>query len=247
MEKKGLAKALERKMGLDEGILKKIETKAVESSLLMNRSRKEIFQFLCNNPCAHLREISRAIDFSVQTAKWHLEKLTLGKLISERKIGNKRVFYPLTGLIMEKECRILTLFHDRNIKMIYLHLEETPRKTQKQLFQKLNIYQQLLSRALIAMERHNVISHEMKGRTKVYFITGLIDGIETDFDLKAKDFEKRLISALKADGVAPKILHSGADCLEAEIDSGGKGRSVIKIQKNPIRAVLKYKNEPFRP
>jgi predicted transcriptional regulator len=236
--KKGLAKALERRMGLDEGILVKIETKGVESSLLMNKSRREIFQFICNNPCVHLREISRAMDFSPQTAKWHLEKLISGKLISMQRLGNKMIFSPLTNFIKCEECRNLALFYQENIKKIYLYLTENPGKIQRQLIEGLNIYQQLISRALVIMERHNVISHKMQGRTKVYFITDLISKIETQFDLKAKDFEKMLISALKADGVAPRILHSNPDILKIEIDSGSKKRSILKIYKNPVRAVL---------
>ncbi len=247
MEKKGLAKALERKMGLDDGILTKIETKGVESSLLMNKTRQEIFQFVCNNPCAHLREISRALKISTQTSKWHLVKLKSGKLISETRFGNKKIFSPLTDIVKDKECKTLALFHDRNTKAIYLHIKKNPGKTQKQLTKDINIYQQLLSRALVAMERHNIIYHEMLGRTKVYFITATLSELEDQYGLRAQDYEKRLISALMADGVDPRILHSGPDILKIEIDSGGKKRSILKIPKNPIRAVLKRKNRPIKP
>jgi predicted transcriptional regulator len=203
----------------------------------MNGTRRELFQYICQNPAVHLRWISRALDFSTQTAQWHLRKLISKKLITTSKIGNKKVFYPLSGLINEDECQIMALFYRENVKKIYLHLRNNPKKTQRELVKELNIYQQLLSRALVAMENHNVIYYKMRGRIKIYYITDLMGRLENDFELRTQAFQEMLIYALTADGVDPKIKTT-ENFFELDIDSGGGERSFIRAPKNPVKALL---------
>jgi predicted transcriptional regulator len=236
--KSGLAKALERKMGQDEGILTKIKTKGVGSSLLMNPSRRAIFEFICNNPCSHLRKISRYCEFSAQTARWHLLKLVDNQLISQDDYGTKKIYSPLTNYIKSEECQIFALLNNADIRAIYLCIENHPKISQKQLSISLGIYQQLLSRSLLILERNNLIAYEKKAREKVYFITNKLKGIEEVFKFKAPHFEKELILALTNDGVDPKIISSDSDLIKIKIDSGGNKHSVLSINKNPVNAIL---------
>jgi DNA-binding MarR family transcriptional regulator len=239
LAKKGLAKALERKMGQDEGILTNIETKAVESSLLMNVSRLRIFEYVCNNPGYHLRQISRALNFSAQTVRWHLAKLIQKELISHDSFGGKKIFFPLRNYIRADVGKLLALLNNEDIKRLYLFIESKSHLTQKQMESELGVYQQLLSRSLLILERHGLITNEKRNRKKTYFITDKISEIERKYEAKASDFEKKLVKALDIDGVDPKIIKSGSKLLEIEIDSGGTGHSILKIQKNPVRAVLR--------
>jgi DNA-binding transcriptional ArsR family regulator len=111
MADRSLAKALRRKIGLDEGILAKIEAKRGESSLLMNPSRRKIFEHVCNHPCSHLRTISRATGYSTQTVRWHLRKLMEGGLISESSNGRKKFYSPLKNIIQSEECDVLAILN----------------------------------------------------------------------------------------------------------------------------------------
>ena len=239
MVKKGLAKALERKMGQNEGLLTKIETKAVDSSLLMNDTRRAIFQFICNHPGVHLRMISRSLNFSTQTAIWHLEKLVSRGMISKSKFGNKNHYYPLQKFVSDENRKILALFYNGNIKRTYLHLMNNPDVDQKHLISELNIYQQLLSIALITLKRHELVDYETRNKTKIYHITNRLDELVVYFDQRSLDFENLLDEVLKSDGVNPKVISKDAYRINFEIDSGGSKRSYLKIQKNPVRAVLK--------
>jgi DNA-binding MarR family transcriptional regulator len=237
--KKGLAKALERKMGQGEGLISEIETKTVDSSLLMNATRRRIFQFICNNPGVHLRMISRELGFSTQTASWHLRKLLRKGLISQSKFGNKNHYYPLKDLISGEDRRILALFFDENMKRIYLHLSENPNRDQKLLISELNIYQQLLSKALITLKRHDLIAYTVQNKTKRYYVTTKLEAMEEHFDLLASKFQKMLVEALSEDGLDPEVIATDEDILKFEIDSGGSRRKYLEIQKNPVRGILK--------
>jgi predicted transcriptional regulator len=238
--KAGLAKALERKMGQDEGILTKIETKGVDSSLLMNPSRRRIFEFICNNPCSHLRKISRSLDFSTQTARWHLLKLVDKNLIAQHEFGRKKLYSPLSYNLDIESAHVLALLNNEDIKKIYLCIKDKPNITQKQLGRSLDIYQQLLSRSLLIMEGKGLITHKKQAREKVYFTTDLLKQLEYGFDKRSLSFEKELINALKNDGVDPKLVPSDKNYVKISIDAGGKSHSILKINKNPVRAVLEH-------
>jgi DNA-binding MarR family transcriptional regulator len=237
--KKGLAKALERKMGLDEGLISQIETKSVDSSLLMNRTRLSIFQFICNNPGAHLRMISRELDFSTQTATWHLKKLVHKGLISRSKFANKNHYFPLDDIFSGEEQRILALFYDLNVKRIYLHIKDNPDVDQTSMVSDLNIYQQLLSKAIIALQRYHLITHKTQNRTRLYRLTDRLEEIKENFQGQTKIYENMLVQALTQDGVDPKIISTEGDIIKIELDSGGSKRTFLAMEKNPYKTIFK--------
>jgi DNA-binding MarR family transcriptional regulator len=239
LAKKRMAEALKRKMGLDEGILPKFEPRIGEASLLMNPSRRRIFEYICNHPCSHLRGISRATHFSVHNVKWHLKKLTEGGLISEGSEGKKKLYWPLKNIVKTEECKILSLLSGEEVRAVYLFIDEHPKSTQKEMSGYLNMYQQMLSRILIFLETSGLINHEKIGREKAYSATVKIKELEDAFESKKDDFTNALVEALEKDGLYPKVQPSDDDVLMVEVSIGGGEQSVLKIFKNPFSAILK--------
>ncbi|UCE74739.1 MAG: hypothetical protein JSV56_03295 [Methanomassiliicoccales archaeon] len=238
MAEKGLAKALKRKMGLVDDILTQIETKKVESSLLMNPSRLRIFEFVCNFPCSHLRAISRALNFSCQNVKWHLRKLIDGGMITEGSLGKRKIFSPLRNYIKKDECEVFTLLGNDEIRRVYILIDTGSDMTQKSLCEAADIYQQRLSRHLIIMENSGLIYHEKIGRKKIYNTTNRVKELEASFKAKKGIFENTLIKVLRADGVNPRIIRSNADKLLIELDIGGGEKTVLRINRNPISTLI---------
>jgi predicted transcriptional regulator len=235
---KSLAKALKRKMGLDEGILTKVEVKRGESSLLMNPSRRRIFEFICNYPCVHLRAISRAVGFSTQTVKWHLNKLIEGGFISESSDRRKKIYLPLKNLIEPDECHLFCLLNEDIPRRIYLAIDKQPMKTQMELCKSQGLYQQILSRNLLSLENAGIITYEKIGRKKAYITTGRIGELEEAYDVRSKAFEKNLIDALEADSLNPTIEISEENILGIRLDIGKDEGPILRIPKNPLKALL---------
>jgi DNA-binding transcriptional ArsR family regulator len=239
MADRSLAKALRRKIGLDEGILAKIEAKRGESSLLMNPSRRKIFEHVCNHPCSHLRAISRATGYSTQTMRWHLRKLMEGGLISESSDGRKKFYSPLKNIIQSEECDVLAILNRGETKDIYLFIEKWPKKTQKEICKDLGTYQQLLSRALLLLENSGLITYEKIGREKAYFVTGKVKELEEAFELKSVIFERALMDALQVDSLNPSIKNSDENILQIKLDIGGGEGPILKVIKNPLKELLR--------
>jgi DNA-binding MarR family transcriptional regulator len=236
---KSLAKAFKRKIGLDEGILPKVEAKRGESSLLMNPSRRKIFEYICNFPCSHLRAIARATDYSPQTVRWHLGKLMQGGLISEHAHGGKKLYSPLKNIIEPEECGVLAILNREDIRNTFLSIEKRPNQTQKELCKALDSYQQILSRVLLSLENSDLITYEKVGREKGYFVTPKVREIEEAFTSKSKTFEIALMEALEADSLNPSIESSNKNHLSIKLDIGGGKGPILKINKNPFTTLLR--------
>ena len=239
MADKSLARALKRKIGLDEDILPKVEVKRGGSSLLMNPSRLKIFEYICNFPCSHLRAIARATGYSPQTVRWHLGKLMQGGLISPLLSKGKKFYSPLKNILGPEECGILVLLSREDIRNTYLFIEKWPKKTQKELCQALNSYQQILSRVLLSLENSDLITYDKLGREKVYFITPKVREIEKIFASNSKKFEIALMYALEADSLNPDIVKSDKNHLSIKLDIGGGKGPILKIKKNPFTTLLR--------
>lgn len=238
MPDKNIAKALKRKIGFDESILKKTEYEIGEQSLLMNSSRRKIFQYICNHPCSHLREISRATHYSPQTVRWHMRKLCEANLITETAYGKKKIFTPMKNYITVEECKVLIHLKTDDAKRVYLAIEHNPKITQKKLCETLDIYQQRLSLVLHKLIISDLIYEDKIGRVKTYSVTDKIKELKEEYTQKSEDFIIALMDALSADSLNPKIEISSDDSITIRVTIGGGESAVLHINKNPINTIL---------
>ncbi|UCE36291.1 MAG: winged helix-turn-helix transcriptional regulator [Thermoplasmata archaeon] len=241
MADKSIAKAFRRKIGPYEGILTKTDLKVGESSLLMNPSRARIFELICNFPGSHLRAISRKTGYSVQNVRWHLRKMRDADLISESSLGRKKIYTPLRNIIDSEECRILALLNRDDTRRVYLAIEAQPKKTQRELCDILNTYQQMLSLILLSLEDSDLVTVERIDKKKVYSVTDKIERLKEAFYEKSDFYQKALISALEADSLNPRIEKTDADTLSIRLEIGGGEASILKINRNPFTTILKIK------
>jgi DNA-binding MarR family transcriptional regulator len=225
-------------MGLDEDLLTGRHVVTGDVSLLMNPARLRIFQYVCNHPCSHLRDISRKLDISLQTARWHLSKLSEGGLVGADATGKKTLFFPESQLIGERECQIFSLLHRKYVLDVFLYIKRHPRSTQGELSRTLDIYQQKLSMILVAMEKAEMIGHEKKGREKAYSATDGIDEIVHRLDNNTNRFGKWLIQVLTKDGLNPVITESNKEVIIIQLDFGVEEKPVLSVYKNPLAAML---------
>lgn len=238
VEKKSLAKALKRKIGFDEDILSKIQGKRGEVSLLMNPTRRKIFEYVCNFPASHLRAISRGTGYSTQTVKWHLGKLVEGGLLSRKNFGIKKIYSPLKNILNAEESELLALMNDEEIKKVYLYIKDHPLKTQKDLCNNLGMYQQSLSRILLILEKSDLLIYKKKGREKKYLSTNKFEDLVEAFDKRSSFWQNTLLAALEADSLNPQLESSDSPSLIIKLDVGGGKYSILKVPKNPFAVIL---------
>jgi predicted transcriptional regulator len=226
-----LKKALAR-----ESVEEDIKKKRGEESLLLNSTRLAIFQFLCKNPCSKLRVIAKELELAVPTADWHLRKLTEKGLISAKKVGKNKVFYP-AEMIDSEDIEVLTILGSDKAKLICSTIADNPGISQTKLGKKVGMYQQEVGWYTTKLTEKGVLSRTIDGRFRRYYISEDLDGILRSNRKRRSHFKKTLLRALKSDGSEPEIIRSRGDTLVIELGMG-KEKTILKVNLNLIPRFL---------
>lgn len=66
----------------------------MDEDVLAVETRRKLFEFVRNSPGFHLREIARALEFSITLADYHLRFLEKHELVSATMDGEYKRYYP---------------------------------------------------------------------------------------------------------------------------------------------------------
>lgn len=128
----------------------------VTTSILDLQRRRELYEFISQNPGLHMRDISRKLDIPFTSLKYHLNYLEKNGLTISREDGRySRYFIPLE--ISENEKKILNCFRKRKTLHIILWLTITVQCSQKDLSKYLNKHPATIGFHLRNMKRAGVI------------------------------------------------------------------------------------------
>lgn len=232
-DNRSLGKALKKLVSLEEEIIKQPVRKKGES-ILMNQTRLNIFQYLCNYPCAHLRGISRDLEIATPTATWHLKKMIDAGLITEKKVGKSTLFYP-SDLIEDEDVAVLALLSTDRARLVFLHTQQKPGETQKELYGALRISHQSVRWYASKLEELGMISSVEDGKYKRYYPTNLI--FDRASRRRVKYFRENILNRLKKDGLDPEIIKSIDRELVVRITAGNK-KSILRIPSDPFTIAL---------
>jgi len=137
-----------------------------KDKVLLNDTRREIYNYILNNPGCHFREISKNLNKSASTLNWHLRILEKSKLIGSRKFGNKIIYYP-TGMDI-RNLPLLSL-KSKMSKQIYEYLLKNPAHLRK-IASDLNANVETIRYNLKNMEKLGIVKRKEDGNKIIYYI-----------------------------------------------------------------------------
>lgn len=114
------------------------------SELLSLASRKRIYDHVEAHSGSHLREIGRKCSVPLGTALYHLDRLETEGLISVRRDGRYKRFFPANGL-GRREKDLLSSFRHGVPRRIANALLATPALTQRELCAAIGVSRSTLS------------------------------------------------------------------------------------------------------
>ncbi|MEO2116849.1 MAG: winged helix-turn-helix transcriptional regulator [Methanocaldococcus sp.] len=137
-----------------------------EEKVLLNDTRREIYNYILDNPGCHLREISKNLDIPVSTLTWHLRILEKANLIKSKKFGNRLIYYPA-----DMDMRDLPLLYLKNEtqKSIFNYLLKSPAHLRK-IAKDLNLNVETVRYNLKKLENLGIIKAKEEGNKIVYYI-----------------------------------------------------------------------------
>lgn len=231
-----LGKGLKKAASLPEEFIEVPERKG-GVSLLMHKTRREIFQYICQNPCAYLSQISRDLNTSAATASWHLKKLTSNNLIAQKKVGALSIFYPL-DMLRPKDIEILTILNYEGMREIFSEIAKNPGITQKEIAHQLNVSYRTIMMQASKLEKEEIIVSVKDGKFKRYYPTNLIRDLEASYRKWKRHFKEHILKILKNDCLTPKVLLSTDKELIIQITPGRKD-AVLKLYTSPFYSLLR--------
>jgi predicted transcriptional regulator len=139
-----------------------------KDEVLLNDTRRDIYNYILDNPGCHLREIQKEMGVSISTATWHLRILEKAGLIRVVKHRNKLLYYP-TGFKLE-DALVATTLKNATAKAIVDYLLRVGNAHVRKIARDLDLGVETVRYNLKKLERVGVVLNVEEGNKVVYYI-----------------------------------------------------------------------------
>lgn len=221
-----------------EDMFEGIEPQFAKVSLLMNTSRMRLFTYLLDNPCQHLRGISRATGFSAPTVSWHLKKLLHSGYIEAGKLGRKNVFW-VTGMVSRSDVERFAIFNNQKYaRIIKFAMAAEDGFRERDLVGAGDDDQQLVNIRLKKLVELHLLRREGTGLHTRFFLADTVKQMNARYMARASHMSDSLVTVFGADGLRPKIVRKRGQRLTLELMLP-QGKTVMTMNCNPMRPFLR--------
>jgi DNA-binding transcriptional ArsR family regulator len=202
------------------------------SSLLLNNTRREIYQYICRYPCSHLTGIAKDLNMTPPSIEYHLKKMLNEHLICTKRVGKKTVYYPFE-MVAEEDIPLLALIHDRKAKQILAAVLKSPCLMQKEISGILSLKRQTVRWYIARLKEAGLVDIVEDGVCRRYSPTKLLDLKSELYRKRLTQFKDHVINGLIMDGMNPRIVKSTQDQLVIQIGNGSLD-SLLKLILDPF-------------
>ena len=135
-----------------------------EEKVLLNDTRREIYEYILDNPGTHLREISKNLNKGIGTITWHLRILEKANLIYSKKVGNKIIYLPKGMDISDVP---LLYLNNSTSKIIFDYLKHSSAHLRK-ISKELKMPAETVRYHLKKMEELGIVHKRVEGNKIIY-------------------------------------------------------------------------------
>jgi len=132
-------------------------------------NRRQIFNYILENPGTHLRQISRDLDIYLSTLRYHLDYLEENGLIVGQKENNLKIYFA-SGKLNPEEKNFTPLLQQKRFRDVILVVIDSPGSTSLQIANELSMNPKTASKYINILEQRGMLSHEKVGREKRYHV-----------------------------------------------------------------------------
>ncbi|WP_457549977.1 winged helix-turn-helix transcriptional regulator [Archaeoglobus sp.] len=136
--------------------------------ILLNDTRRMIYEYILDNPGTHFRDIVRELNISISTATWHIRILEKAGLIKKKKVGNKIIFYP-TGMEKNDLIIVATLNNEKATKIVE-YLLNVGKAHARKIAKDLDMNVETVRYNLKKLEGMGIVRSKAERNKIVYFI-----------------------------------------------------------------------------
>ncbi len=213
-------------------------TPATERGRSISGNRREILETLYNYPASSVSKISREVELTPNTVKWHLASLKRNEYVSEDRVDNRSIFYPL-NFVDNAEVHMLAVLNDDTCGEIFSQVYSSPGGTQKELKEKLGLTQNTAGYFLRKLTHIGVLEEVQNGKFKYYYPSKLIIRKVEDRQSRSAEYTTYLLSKLKSDGMETSEFRISGGRVTFKIKYR-KGEETMGFGMNPFTSLLRH-------
>jgi predicted transcriptional regulator len=198
----------------------------------MNPRRQRAFEYVWNNPCSHLRKISRELRIPPQSLRWHLLRLVDGKILAARTSRGKTVYYAPWAVRDADVPALAALSNGMRGRIVRLVSREK-RVSQSDVYRALRTYQQAVLPPLGELTRLHLLTSWKSNGKRFYELGDAYARLHEDYARAGQERMDRLLAVLKRDGVSPKVQTKTEDEVHVQVSAGDQ-KSTLRLGLLPI-------------
>ena len=146
-------------------------------SILENKKRKEILEYVCENPGKSFEEIASAMDIKRDSLRYHIKRLSRGDYIVIENTDNSRRVFPNHGTFSGLERKIISMSHNPTQLKILALITKYPGIRNVDLKDELGISKSAVSWHVGKIRSAGLLSCRKSGTAKHYYVRSGLERI----------------------------------------------------------------------
>jgi len=145
-------------------------SKLIKSELLNNKKRKEIYQFINENPGTYFNRIVHGLNYSNHIVVWHLNMLLKFDFIAKEILENHDIYFNASTEFEDIRSKYFTT-KEKSQKIINFMKRDNLGVTKTSLSQELKMHMNTLAKYLTLLEKYEVIVKKKIDNKNLYFLS----------------------------------------------------------------------------
>lgn len=137
------------------------------NEIFLNSNRKQIYDFIKENPGVHRNKIARKLGFSTYLINWHASMLIKFNLVRQQKLSIYTSYFD-SSLRQENDLLLHTISRDKCIRIINFLKKKEEGSTKNQISKALNMHFNTVSKYINKMDNFSLL--ERKKINNIEFI-----------------------------------------------------------------------------
>ena len=144
-------------------------SKLINNDILKNEKRKQIYEYILENPGIYFNRILKELNISNHVVVWHLNVLQKFNFIKKEKIESHDIYFDSKFDVKSSKFAYITS-KDKSKKIINYLKDNDFGITKTQLSKNLRIHPNTISKYLKALEKFDVIVKKKVSKRVIYFL-----------------------------------------------------------------------------
>ncbi|MHA2008734.1 MAG: hypothetical protein ACXABO_16150 [Promethearchaeota archaeon] len=144
-------------------------SKLIAGDILDNLKRREIYNFICNNPGPYFYKIVKELDMSNHVVVWHLNILLKFNYIQMEKIENHEIYFDSKFNLKNSKLKYITSKEKSKLIIDYFRKNDFG-ITKTQLSKDLRMHPNTVTKYLKSFEQLNIVKKKKVSKRIIYFL-----------------------------------------------------------------------------